>query len=1019
MTKDMFMILVAVAVAMSPIFLMKHMIAAFERILMWLSSFLKQDFRSYCSLEVPVDEVTLARPDGGLVTYMKLRGSISIIGREEFVKIADKIDSLFAAQMKDTGHDIQIVFRQDDEDSGKLIEDAYSPARATCARIGLSIEDLLDSDVETMSKFVANEACWIIANTQVTRLSPAVLKDAAKSVSDYVKEKNLPSVGIAQNPSVILQPLMTAHEGFVQAIRNTFEDAGIMLDVLDVHSAIAAVRREVDANMHPSWKPSLPGDRIPANIRKTIEVDDWSDMFYPPLWSQINRNDVQVINGVDEMVKIGDMFYSTVSMDIPPQSTEHFSVLHARLKKAEIPFRISWRIYSNGLDMVKFNKTLVGFLSMFPKSYNARIKGAMEYLDIQSKDHNNPTMGVSIAMTTWARDEKQLARNVQTVTRTLQGWGASDVSAKSGDAMDAFCATLPGYSTSVASKVMLFPTTELSDMLPIERPASAWDTGAVMLTSLDGKLMPYQPGSSIQSTWVSLIFAPPGKGKSALLNTLELACCTAPGLSRLPLMTVIDVGESVSGLISLLQSGLPSNRKHEAGYFKLQMKPEYSVNVMDTQLGFRFPLPNERDFIVAFLSMLATPASRQRPYDSTYEMLGLVVDELYRRYSDNESPKRYERGMDIHVDEIIDRANIHTDSSTSWWEIVDALFSKGFVVEAARAQSFAVPLVSDASSVLNSPQVMDIYGKVKVGETQELLPEIVSRMISSALREYRIFGSPTQWDLSNCRVVGIDLNDVRGSGESGKKQTALMYAFAQNVATRNYYLNSEMLREIPRLCPEMYREFHKQRIDDVAEEVKTVSYDEFHNTGGLEGIRRIVGINIREGRKWNIQVFLASQLIDDFDSDMVENATSVYILAAENSITLEKCRRTFGLTNSMLTALEKHVTRRGTFLAIYNTDRGRSVHVLKNTLSPVKYWAFTTTAEDKQVRRKLYELMPPSDARALLAKRFGTNFKGYVEKLRAGMNVEASDDESSENIIESVARELYEEWLSDKDKNRG
>jgi len=1012
MTLDMFLVVVAVIVGMAPIFLMKQMIAAFDHLMMWTSSFLKQDFKSYCSLEVPVDEVTFARRDGGLVTYMRLRGSTSLVGNEEFSKIGNKIDTLFAAQMKETGHDIQIVFRQDDEDSGKLIERAYSPARATCDRIGLAIDDLLDSDVETMSKFVANEACWIIANTQVTRLSAEVLKDASKAVADFVREKNLPKTGVAQNPGVIIQPLMTAHEGFVNAIRNTFDECGILIDVVDTHSAIASVRREVDANMHQDWKPSLPGDPVPANLRRGILVDDWSDMFYPPLWSQINRNDVLAFNGVDEMVKIGNMFYSTVSMDIPPQKVERFSALLTRLKKAEIPFRISWRIYSNGLDMQKFNRTMVGFLSMFPKSYNARIKGAMDYLEDLSKNANDPTMGVSIAMTTWAHDEKQLSRNVQNASRILQGWGSCDVSAKSGDAMDAFSATLPGYSTSMASKLMLFPTSALSDMLPTERPASVWEDGAVMLTSLDGKLMPFQPGSSMQSTWVSLIFAPPGKGKSALLNTLELACCTAPGLSRLPLMTVIDVGESVSGLVSLLQSGLPVNRQHEAGYFKLQMKPEYSVNVMDTQLGFRFPSGTERDFIVAFLSMLATPAGRQRPYDSTSEMLGLVVDEIYRLYSDKESPKRFERGMDPVIDEAIERSNVITDADTSWWEIVDALYGQGFIVEAAKAQRFAVPLISDVSSILNAPQVNDIYGKVEVGETKETLPDIVARMIASALREYRIFGSPTQWDISNCRVIGLDLNDVRGSGESGKKQTALMYAFAQNVATRNYYLNEDMLRDIPNKCPEMYRDFHKRRIDDVAEEIKTVSYDEFHNTGGLEGIRRIVGINIREGRKWNIQVFLASQLIDDFDSDMVENATSVYILAAENSITLEKCRNTFGLTESMLTSLERHVTRPGTFLAVYNTKVGKSVHVLKNTLSPVKYWAFTTTSEDKQVRRKLYELMPPAEARQLLAKRFSTNFKGFVEKRRSGMTLEAGDEGGS--VIEAVAMELYEEWLAQK-----
>lgn len=1011
MSTDVFLILVAFLLAISPIFLMKKMTAALEHLMQWLSSFTKQDFRSYCSLEVPIDEVTIARKDGGLVTFIKLRGTISVVGVEEFEKICLRLDNMFSAQMRDSGHDIQIVFHQDVEDSGKLIEDAYAPVRETCRRIGLEIEDLLDSDVEALSRIVANESCLAVLSTHPVRLAAEAVKDDIHATQDHIKEHELPKLAVSQNPARMLKSLMTAHEGFVAAIKSIFDESGILSSIMPVHEALAFVRREIDPDTHPDWRPSLPGDRIPADLRRGIQSDDWSDLFYPPLFSQLAKKDAEVIGGADEVIKIGEVYYGTVGMDIPPQKPEAFSVLLARLRKAQIPFRISFRIYSNGIDMVKFNKTMVGFLSMFPKSHNARIKGAMDFLETLTKDANDPTMGVGFALTTWARDQKKLARNLQNASRILQGWGSCDVSSSSGDAMDMFTSALPGLSTSCASRVMMFPASELSGMMPIERPSSVWEKGAVMLASIDGKLMPFQPGSKEQTTWVSLIFAPPGKGKSVLLNSLELACCIAPGLMRLPLMTVIDIGESVSGLISLLQSALPDHRKHEAGYFKLQMKPEYSVNILDTQLGFRYPTPNERDFAVAFLSMLATPAGRQRPYDSTYEMLGLVVDELYRRFSDTEAPKRYEAGMDDLVDSAIADCNIILDGESSWWEVVDMLFERGRVSEAARAQRFAVPIISDVPAILNSPQVFDIYGKIEVGETKELLPEIVSRMVSSALREYKIFGSPTQWDLSNCRVAGFDLNDVRGKGESGKKQTALMYAFAQNVASKNYYINDEMLRDIPDKAPEMYRIYHQARVDDVAEEIKTISYDEFHNTGGLEGVRRIVGVNIREGRKWNIQVLLASQLLDDFDSDMVENATSIYILGAENNVTLDKCRSTFGLTDSMMHALERHVVSRGTFLSVQLTTSGKSVHALRNILSPVKYWAFTTTAEEKQVRRKLYERIPPAAARRLLADRFppgAGGFKAYFETRRMAMRGDGADED--ENIVQVIVNELCAEW---------
>ena len=67
-------------------------------------------------------------------------------------------------------------------------------------------------------------------------------------------------------------------------------------------------------------------------------------------------------------------------------------------------------------------------------------------------------------------------------------------------------------------------------MLPFSRPSSPWEYGAILFRSPDGKPWPYQPGSSEQTTWIDLIYARPGSGKSVLSNAINLALCLSGGI---------------------------------------------------------------------------------------------------------------------------------------------------------------------------------------------------------------------------------------------------------------------------------------------------------------------------------------------------------------------------------------------------------------------------------------------------------------------------------------------------------
>src|SRR3546814_15660564 len=96
------------------------------------------------------------------------------------------------------------------------------------------------------------------------------------------------------------------------------------------------------------------------------------------------------------------------------------------------------------------------------------------------------------------------------------------------------------------------PLDDALRMLPWTRVASPWERGAVLFRSKDGKLWPWQPGSSLQTAWVDLYFAPMGAGTSVLMNTADLALCMAPDRAgpepNLPRIAQLEIVFSASGL---------------------------------------------------------------------------------------------------------------------------------------------------------------------------------------------------------------------------------------------------------------------------------------------------------------------------------------------------------------------------------------------------------------------------------------------------------------------------------------
>ena len=1003
--------LVCFSVFFVTIIFSKQMVNGIEVLARWISAFIKQDFSAYVDLDCSVNERTLMRKDGTMVTAIEFHGSSQIFGAEEYRAMVNDVSAFISNQMAGVGHDIQIVYQQDSGAESASIEKVLARSRATAERIGLQVDDVMAAEEEVLRRVVVDESIIVIVSTNLAALgNPELIMEERKERGDLARAQKLPPLGFAQNPIRIVEQLMTKHEPFCDEVMALFNRAGKMsASYMDTHDLISVVRRDILPNSTSyRYRPCLPGDKPPASTRN-YGTRPWEDIYYPAIWTQAcNKPLEEISKGGSEMVLVDGVYHGTVSIDLPPQSPERFENIMRRIR--DLPFRVSFRLYNSGMSRFKLSHTLVQFLSFNPKSNNRAIKEAIEAIQEREKGNEargekpDPALGLSVTFTTWGAEEKKVLRNMQTISRAIQGWGGCDAMQGCGDPTDLFVSGLPALSATSPARYMLQSGSDVAKMLPLGRPASSWRDGAVVFTSEDGKMLPFQPGSGAQKAWVYLIFATMGSGKSVLLNTIEWGMCVAPGLQKLPMLLVIDVGESVSGLVSLVQSSLPSGRKDEVGYFKIKMSEEYAYNVFDLQLGFEFPHARDRDFLRNFLSIIATPAGQSQSAPMMSELMSLVVDEAYLQKSTRGTPSRYQKGVSAEIDEVIAKEGLSIDSQTTWRELTDDLFKRNRIKEAIMAQRYAVPTLQDIPSVLKSSTINDLFGRTAEGKD---LIDIASVMINTAIRDWSFLSLPTRWDISNCRVVGIDLNDVKGHGASGAKQTAVMYAFAQQSAARNYYLHPDILP----LCPEEYRDYHRGRIEEILAEVKGIVYDEFHNTAGIEGIRKIVSVDIREGRKWNIMTTLSSQMLDDFDKDAIDNATGIFILGANgNERVVEKCRKTFGLSESAVDALREKVVEPGVGLSIFSMKSGVNTQVFRNHLSPIKMWAFSTTAEDKALRKLLYEAMPASEARKLLAKRFpkGGEFKAYVESERNNMT--GNDDDG--NVIRKVANEMIAEYRS-------
>lgn len=993
------------------------LIDGIDSILAWFSTELKQTVESYCDLETAEDRYNLVARDGSLVSVIRLFGVTKLIGSEEFNAIHAGLTQSLQATMKRPGHVLQVYFCYDRSTVKPELEEILSPARATAKRLKLKLDDLFKERIEYLSRYCAHEELYFVLWTRPYSLTAEQQKRATKDKLKVIRDNKIPPFKNGQNLIAAVPDLRESHTSFVRSVANDLNSLNVYCVQLEVHDAVHTMRMSADPDFtDKDWRPILPGDKIPLREMRPA-AGELSGLMYPPIARQIFPRDAVALDL--RTIRVGDRIYTPLFIDLFPQDLKSFISLFARTLPIQVPWRMSFLIESGGLPTIRFKALMAAILS-WTSSTNALVHDASNLLKEVETNTDDAVVRLQVSFATWAPEGnlRLLRTRAAELAKAIEGWGTCEVSEVSGDVFAGMASSLLGFTATSVATPSVAPLSDVVYMLPFTRPASAWQYGAVLLRSPDGKPWPYQPGSAQQTTWIDLMYARPGSGKSVLSNSINLALSLSGGIQRLPRIAIVDIGPSSSGLISLLKEALPQENKHLVAYHRLRMTEDYSINPFDTQLGCRYPTAQERGFLVNFITLLATPLGAERPYDGVSDMAGLIVDELYKYLADDGKPHLYTKGIEHIVDDILTEIGFVLDEHTTWWEITDALFLAGFHHEALLAQRYAMPLLPDAAAICRTQVVEDLYGQVKA-PTGEPLIQAFSRMMSSAVREYPIIAGVTKFDIGDARIVSLDLDEVaKSGGDAAERQTAVMYMLARYVLARHYYLTEDALSDFP----EAYREYHRGRISEIREDPKRIVYDEFHRTSKARAVRDQVVLDMREGRKWNVQIALISQSLDDFDSVMVEFATSIFIMDAGPEQAIKRSTEIFGLSETARVALKTrvHGPREGgaTFLAQFATKAGINTQLLTSTLGPVELWAFSTTAEDARVRNKLYQKIGPAEARRVLANLFPSgSIKSLVEQRLAVIKEQGGLIEEASNlgIVDQLVEEILKAYSANPD----
>lgn len=956
---------------------------------------MRQHAWNFIDIETPISNTVTMTKGGSMLTVLKYKGMNNYPGADEFQDAHAELQMLFENYFSSPGITIEIVSDIDDSRTEETVEEAVEAQRRTAKRLNFEIQDIIDSNVKELCKYTSYDETYIAIWTHLSAFNEkeakALTNEAAEDFNEYIKEIpfNAPLFD-AIRTNEYKQDLYEKHRSVVSTLVNSLERIGTQFEVMQSRDAAAALKAQIEPEVTPlNFSPYVLGDaytpRSQDNNTKDEIVDD---ILTPKLDRQLARLPHFPSTENPSVYRVGSTFYYSMYVDIFPRRLRAFSVLKKAVPKG-VQFRTSM-LLNNGTSMAfNINNVLSTFFG-FGSDKNKQIRASFEIMKEVAKD--TETVKLQMHVVTRADSLQKLKRNRQALISAFAEWGNTSLALDVADPKETYISSAVGASSSSPVEAGHPTVSDVAFMSPLYRAASQWRQGSVLFTSPQGGLMPFQPASSKQESASTAIIARPRMGKSVLANAILLSLSTQGGLTRLPRVVALDIGNSSAGFIAVLKESLPLEERHLVQTVELQNTRAFAKNILDLQLGCDGPLPTERSVIQNFIEMLVTEFGKE-PEDGIPQLITTAIDEAYEAFKTEELMPRYSPGRHKKLDEIVEKEGIEYQiNTTPIYQIRDELFDKGLYREAEVAQLYCVPTLDDLPAiVVSSSKLQRSFGK---DSPYHDLIEKFRINLTSALRRFPILSGHTQIDISGARVIALDLTAVAPKGDP--KQTGIMYALATHAAANDLFLNPKDIVQYEK----RYQEYQTKRIEDIAEDQKVVQFDELHRPAESKQVVNMIRQYQLEGPKYKVAVTLISQFVEHF-KDLLQACTNVFILGQPDQKEMGHINDALKLSPTEIDIIQNksHGPRPGGSALLHRmtTNDGTYFQMLRFPFGAVGLWGLGTSGDDRKIIRMLNKRLPGPTSRTIMAKYYPDgSIKKEVDSRRL------DHDDPDRTVVETI-----------------
>lgn len=938
-----------------------------------------------CILEAPLlGTKSFINKDGSLTTVIAVNGAFQMMGGKQFENFSRHIDQRLSGAIQSPGRIIEVSFNKDNfRTKNKLRESLRNSWKKNDA--GFDLSAILSQQEEVMATCVSYEQAYISLTTTTDVLPKANAKRAKTKARDAFRDavKNHmegSNASNAQIPKLYIKDIYNKHNSFVETVCNIFNEY-LDIEVLDHHQAISEMR----SFFYPEstsvyFKAKVLGNNAAISAYGNGMItssdtygakNDISNLMSKSLCDEIFVSDAEIDDdfckqtGHSGMVKFGDKYYAPVIMSSPPERHTRFDELMSSIDFS-IPFRMTISAETGKSKFLSKIKRTLGTARMLYLTNSGEngviIDAAKDLIEGYGNGEDTP-LNMYTTFLTWGRTPEEAGRNRDSIISAVQSWGSADAVAEYGNPYVSSMSTIPGFTRKRTAPGLIQKLSEFITVLPFTRASSPWDTGSLMFYTRENKMWNYEIGSSKQQTWIELISAGPGSGKSVWMAASNLSMIMNTQKDLLPKIGILDIGDSSKYMIDFIKSLAPESLKNEFSSHRIKFTKEFAINPFDTVLGARKPLSFDRGFLNNFLSLVLTPVdvSSEQPLKFLTEFINVLVDESYTYFDPDLSPdtaKRYEKYQIEGLDEIIEQHGLPVyEQKTFLYDIVDMLMELEEYHLAKRTQAYAVPRLDYLPAVINSSKMIkDQYANSDTKEKVELV-DIIQGQINYASSQYELLTYPTAFDVSTASVVSLDLAEVAqgtATTRKAKRENSIAYMLGRYMIGKSYYRHLDDLNESG-VIPEKHKEYHRAVLNKERSRIKRLCMDEFHVTSGAEGgIVEQVESDMRLGRKYNVVVTLASQIDSDFTQVMHDVATTKMIMGGGSDSLRDKQKEIYDLEDDTYQALKSYVSspsEKGSSMIIFGNSKKKAFsQMVYYKPAPIMIWGVSTTPEDILLR---------------------------------------------------------------------